>query len=408
MSTATSSADQALTPLPDRARLDAGDVIRVGLVGVRGRPLRACLSALGIAIGIGAMIAILGITAGSQAQINSKLAKVGTNLLSATAGQDLFGGAAELPLESVGMVRRIGPVRSVSAVGSVADATVHRSDKTDPRDSSGIAVQAARLELPATIGATMARGAWLNAATEKYPAVVLGSVAADRLGIHAIGTSVYLGTRWFVVVGILKKVDLAPAIDRSALIGWDAAGLLGFDGHPSTVYARSSDETVTDVHNVLAQTINPEHPEQVSISRPSDALAAALAVKSTFTPMLLGLGAVALLVGGIGIANTMVISVLERRTEIGLRRALGASRGQIKLQFLTESVTLSAMGGLAGVGLGLAISAGWAVEQHWPVTMPTAAVLAAVGTACGLGAAAGLYPATRAARTPPTESLASS
>ncbi|MCX5126863.1 ABC transporter permease [Streptomyces sp. NBC_00250] len=399
---------EAPAPLPASARLSPGDVIRVGLVGVRGRPLRACLSALGIAIGIAAMVAILGITAGSQAQIEAQIAKVGTNLLTATTGQDPFGTKSELPAESATMVSRIAPVRQVSAVGTVSNATVHRNDKTDQRDTAGIAVQATRLDLPATIGATIAKGTWLNAATEQYPAVVLGSVAADRFGIHTPGTAVYLGGQWFTVAGILSPVTLAPEIDRSALIGWDAAAKLGFDGHPTTIYVRSADEAVNDVHDVLAQTVNPQHPEQVNISRPSDALTTALAVKNTFKLMFLGLGAIALLVGGIGVANTMVISVLERRAEIGLRRAIGAGRGQIKLQFLTESVALSALGGISGVVIGLAVSVGWALNQNWPVTIPTQAVLAGVGAAVTIGALAGLYPATRAARTSPAEALASS
>ncbi|MGW2740985.1 ABC transporter permease [Streptomyces sp. NPDC001450] len=395
------------SPLPQPARLQPDDVIRVGLVGIRGRPLRACLSALGIAIGIAAMVAILGITAGSQAQITAQIAKVGTNLLTATPGNDLFGHKAELPRESVDMVRRIGPVRSVSATGEVSGAKVYRTDKVDPAESGGISVQATRLDLPATLGSTLAKGKWLNAATQKYPAVVLGSAAADRLGVHTPGTQIYLDGQWFTVTGILKPVLLAPEIDSSALVGWDvAATRLGFDRHPTRIYERSADEAVGDVHDVLAQTINPQSPNEVNISRPSDALTAALAVKNTFQMLFLGLGAVALLVGGIGVANTMVISVLERRAEIGLRRALGAGRGQIRLQFLTESVSLSALGGLTGVLLGLTVSTGWALRQHWPLTLPTQAIAAGVAAAVLIGALAGLYPAGRAARTSPAEALA--
>ncbi|MFE7427540.1 ABC transporter permease [Streptomyces sp. NPDC057545] len=404
MSTTITPPHQATSPdpLPQPARLRPGDVIRVGLVGVRGRPLRACLSALGISIGIAA------ITAGSQAQINAQISKVGTNLLTVTAGQDMFGGKTELPLSSVDMVRRIGPVRSASAVGAVSGATVHRTDKTDQRDTGGITVQAARLDLLDTLGVTVAKGTWLNAATAKYPAVALGSVTAERLGIHAPGTPVHLGGRWFTAVGILDPAVLAPEIDRSALVGWDAAATkLSFGRHPTTVYERSAEEAVTDVQAVLAQTVNPEHPDQVSVSRPSDALTTALAVKNTFQLMFLGLGAVALLVGGIGVANTMVISVLERRAEIGLRRALGAGRGQIRLQFLTESVTLSALGGVSGVVLGLTVSFGWALNQNWPLALPALPVLAGVATAMVIGALAGLYPAGRAARTSPAEALAS-
>ncbi|WP_307821729.1 ABC transporter permease [Streptomyces coffeae] len=394
--------------LPRPTRLTPGDVMRVGLVGVRGRPLRACLSALGIAIGIAAMVAIFGIAAGSKAEVRAQLAKVGTNLLTVSAGQSLFGNQSKLPAESVEMVRRVAQVQSVSAVGSVSGATVHRTDKTDQRDTGGITVQATRLDLPTTIGATVGKGTWLNKATAKYPAVVLGSVAADRLGIDTPGTPVYLGGQWFTVAGILQPVPLAPEIDRSALVGWEAAATrLHFDRHPTTIYTRSADEAVTDVRALLGRTANPAHPEEVQVSRPSDTLDLKQEIDSTLENLLLGLGGVALLVGGVGVANTMVISVLERRSEIGLRRALGSSSGQIRLQFLTESVVLSGLGGLTGVALGLTVSVGWALDRNWPVTLPAQAVLAGVAAAAATGACAGLYPAARAARTPPAEALAS-
>lgn len=394
--------------LPRPTRLNPGDVIRVGLVGVRGRPLRACLSALGIAIGIAAMVAIFGIAAGSKAEVDAQLAKVGTNLLTIKPGESLFGTPSKLPAESVGMVRRIAQVQAASAVGAVTEATVHRTDKTDQRDTGGIAVQATHLDLPATIGATVGKGTWLNKATAKYPAVVLGSVAAHRLGIDTPGTPVYLGGQWFTVSGILNPVPLAPEIDRSALVGWEAAATrLHFDRHPTTIYTRSADEAVTDVRTLLPRAANPAHPEEVQVSRPSDALGLKQEIGSTLKNLLLGLGGVALLVGGVGVANTMVISVLERRPEIGLRRALGSSRGQIRLQFLTESVALSGLGGLAGVALGMSVSISWALDRGWPVTLPAEAVVAGMTAAATIGALAGLYPATRAARTSPAEALAS-
>ena len=155
--------------------------------------------------------------------------------------------------------------------------------------------------------------------------MVLGATAARRLGRVP---AVYLDGRWFTVIGTLEPVPLATELDSSVLVGWAAASAyLGFDGHPTTVYTRSVDAQVEAVRAVLAPTANPEHPNEVKVDRPSPALAARRATTATFTALLLGLGAVALLVGGIGVANTMVISVLERRAEIGLRRSLGATRG---------------------------------------------------------------------------------
>ena len=385
------------------------DVLRVGSAGLRTRPLRVFLSALGIAIGIAAMISVVGISSSSRAQLDRALAALGTNLLTVAPGNTMFGETATLPDESVAMISRIGPVTEVSATGKVPSTRVYRSDRIPAAETGGISVQAAELSLPRTIGATVANGTWLNAATERYPAVVLGAATARRLGIAAAGADiqVYIGGRWFTVIGILDAVPLAPELDSAALIGWPAAiAYLDFDGHPTTVYTRSEDSAVEAVQAVLAATANPESPNEVKVSRPSDALAARQATNRAFTGLLLGLGAVALLVGGVGVANTMIISVLERRSEIGLRRALGATRGQIRLQFLVESLLLSAFGGVGGVLLGIAVTTLYAATQSWPSVVPAWATGGGVAATLLIGAIAGLYPAIRAARLAPTEALA--
>jgi putative ABC transport system permease protein len=384
-------------------------VLRVGNAGLRTRPMRVFLSALGIAIGIAAMTAVVGISSSSRADLDRQLAALGTNLLTVAPGESLFGATAKLPTESIAMISRIGPVTQVSATGKVSDAKVYRNDRIPAAQTGGMSVQAARLDLPRTVGATLADGTWLNAATEKYPAVVLGSASAGRLGVSAAGEKiqVYLGGRWFTVVGILNPVPLAPELDSAALIGWPAAeSYLSFDGHPTTAYTRTVDSAVEAVRAVLAATANPQAPNEVKVSRPSDALAARQATNRAFTGLLLGLGAVALLVGGVGVANTMVISVLERRAEIGLRRALGATRGQIRLQFLAESLLLSALGGVGGVVIGIAVTALYATTQSWMTVVPVWAMAGGVAATLLIGAIAGLYPAIRAARLAPTEALA--
>jgi putative ABC transport system permease protein len=398
-----------MTTLPAATRLHARDLVMVGLAGLRGRRMRAALSGLGIAIGIAAMVAVLGISAASQAGLLAQIRQLGTNLLTVTPGQSLFGDDANLPDEAPARISQIPGVISVSAVGQISGATVRRSDKIDATRTGGIAVQAAQLDLLANLGGTVRSGTWLNAATGRYPAVVLGSVAAERLGIDQAGMQVYIAGQWITVLGVLRPLALAPEIDRSALVGWDAAEeLLGFDGYPTTIYERSTDESVSSVREVLAATANPEHPEQVTVSRPSDALTAQLAAASAFNSLFLGLGAVALLVGGVGIANIMVISVLERRQEIGLRRALGATRGHVRLQFLTESVMLSVLGGATGVVLGLIVTLGYAVYRDWPTVLPVQALLGGVLASVIVGAVAGLYPAQRAALLTPTQALATS
>lgn len=391
------------------ARMRPRDILRVGGVGLRTRPLRAFLSALGIAIGIAAMVSVVGISSSSRAELDRMLAALGTNLLTVSPGNTLFGDSAQLPEESVAMIGRIGPVEQVSATGQLADTRVYRSDQIPEAESGGIAARAARLDLIDTVGVNVANGTWLNAATARYPAVVLGSTAAQRLGLGSAGpdVQVQIGGRWFTVIGILAPAPLAPELDLSALIGWEAAAsYLGFDGHPTTVYTRSAEESVEAVQAVLGATANPEAPNEVKVAQPSDALAAQQATDEAFTGLLLGLGAVALLVGGVGVANTMVISVLERRAEIGLRRSLGATRGQVRTQFLAESLLLSALGGVGGVLIGIVVTSGYAISREWPTVVPSWAMAGGVGATLLIGAFAGLYPAIRASRLAPTEALA--
>ncbi|MBC9719572.1 ABC transporter permease [Streptomyces sp. TRM66268-LWL] len=388
-------------------RMSPRDVLRTGASGLRTRPLRVFLSALGIAIGIAAMIGVVGISTSSHAELQRTLDRLGTNLLTAAPGQTFTGAEAKLPKSTVDMVRRIGPVESAASTGDV-DGYVYRNDRIPPAETGSINVKAADLGLLATTGTQLARGSWLNKATARYPAVVLGTGAADRLGIGSIesDTRVWLGGTWFTLVGILDKSALAPELDDSALVGWGAAErILGFDGHPTKIYTRTVESAVEEVRDVLAATANPQAPTEVKVSRPSDALAAKNATDKAFTGLMLGLGAVALLVGGVGVANTMVISVLERRAEIGLRRSLGARRNQIRTQFLVESQLLAGLGGIGGVLLGIAVTAAYALSQGWPVSVPVWAIAGGFGATLSIGALAGLYPAVRASQLPPTEAL---
>lgn len=381
------------------------DVLDLGFFGLRTRPARAALSALGIAIGIATMIVVTGIPASSQAALLDELSALGTNTLQATAVPDQEP-PTRIPESAVEMVRRVGPVTAVSAVANT-HSLVRRNDRMPVENGSGLTVLASRLDLLPTINARMLSGLWLNEATARFPAAVLGSVAAARLGITAPGPQVVLADVRFTVVGILATTPLTPDIDRSVLVGWESARTsLGFDGHPTVLYVQSQESEIEQVRSVLAETIHPERPGQVNVTRPSDALAAKRATESSFSVLFLALAAVALVVGGIGVANTMVVAVLERRSEIGLRRALGATRGQIRLQFLTESVVLATIGGLAGAGLGLAATVGYAWWQQWPLVVPADAALAGAGGAVVIGVLAGLYPSIRAARLTPTQALA--
>jgi putative ABC transport system permease protein len=394
-------------------RLRLSDLGRLASIGLRTRKLRATLSALGIAIGVAAIVAVLGLSSSSEAVLLAQIDKLGTNLLTVANGQNFGGEAAELPAAAPGMISRIGPVTAVQYTGRVSGINAYRSPLIPTINTNAISVQAASLALPAVLGTSMARGRFLNQATAGEPVAVLGAAAARRLGIDRlypgerirIGPSPRVG-QWFYLTGILQPAALAPEVDASVLIGFPTAeAYLGFDGNPSEIYVRAATDQVNAVHGVLAATANPEHPNQVTVSQPSDALVARAAAKSALNGLFLGLGAVSLLVGAVGVANIMVISVLERRSEIGLRRALGAARGHIRLQFLSEAILLSTLGGAAGIAAGAAATAIYAHTKHAQIVIPTIAWAGGLSAALLIGALAGLIPALRAARMSPTQAL---
>jgi putative ABC transport system permease protein len=394
------------TLAPRRLRL--GDLGRLAAVGLRTRKLRAALSALGIAIGVAAIVAVLGLASSSQAGLLAEISRLGTNLLTVANGQTFTGATAELPVAAPGMIARLPGVTAVQETGTVSGVNAYRSPHIPSIHTNALSVDASTLGLPGVVGTSLAQGRYLNAATAREPAAVLGAAAAQRLGIDRIwpGMRIWAGGMWFYVTGILRPAALAPEIDSAILVGFPAAGkYLHFDGHPSKVYLRAANSQVTTVDNLLAAQADPENPSEVSVSQPSDALTAQADAAGAFDTLFLGLGAVALLVGAVGVANIMVISVLERRQEIGLRRALGATRGQIRTQFLAEAILLALAGGGAGVITGAVSTAVYAHAKGWAIIIPPEAWAGGLGAALLIGALAGLLPAIRAARLSPTEAL---
>jgi putative ABC transport system permease protein len=393
-----------------QARLRPDDLAGLASVGLRTRKLRAALSALGIAIGTAAIVAVLGLARSSQALLLAEIGRLGTNLLTVTNGQSFTGQAAELPQAAPGMIGHLPGVTAVQYTGTVSGANAYRSPLIPSVDTNALSVVASSLGLPTVVGTSVAQGSYLNAATAREPVAVLGAAAAQLMGIDRIwpGERIWVDGMWFYVTGILNPATIAPQIDTSVLIGFPAAEqYLGLDGHPSEIYVRTvnTQTATTAVDNLLAAQADPEYPSQVGVSQPSDTLTAQAEAAGAFDTLFLGLGAVALLVGAVGVANIMIISVLERRQEIGLRRALGATKGQIRTQFLSEAILLALIGGAVGDIVGAAATAIYAHAKGWPTVIPTEAWAGGLAAAVLIGALAGLLPAIRAARLSPTQAL---
>ena len=391
----------------NKNKLRTRDLFFVAVYGVKARKGRAALTSIGIGIGIAAIVAVSGIAASGSADLLSTLESLGTNLVKASPQAGFFGTQEELPEGVIGMVERIGPVEEVTST-TQTDLLVRRSNFISEFEGGGISTIVTSSELLNVIGGNLSEGRFIKDGLSDLPVTVLGNVTAKRLGITNLSkpTKILIDDEWFGVIGIVEELKIHPDLDRSVFIGYGAAKkLFDIDKEPTTIYLRANPTFIEDVVEVIAPSMNPENPDQVEVSRPSDALEAQQAVEASFTNLLLGLGSVALLVGGVAIANVMVMSVLERRMEIGVRRSIGATRREIRYQFLLESILLSGIGGLVGVVLGSLITLAYTNYANIVFSIPVWQIFGAVLLALLIGAISGVYPAIKASKIQPAEAV---
>ncbi|MCL2595174.1 MAG: ABC transporter permease [Promicromonosporaceae bacterium] len=394
----------SLTPL---------DLLRTAGTGLTGRPLRTALSALGVALGIASLVALTGVSASNQAQLLAELDALGADLAIVWPGSGHDQQPLVLPKAAPEMIARQDGVLRVGVFETPPQGLgVFRTDLMPITQTGGITVSVARPDVLAAVDAQVASGRWFDEATRGLPVTVLGATAAQRLGVERAGDRVFIGGQWYGVLGILADSGLAGGIiETSAILGdrWVRERFAVEDGigDIAEVFVRAEPGRIAEVTELLASTANPGAPHQVSVTRLADLSAAREAADDALTTLGLALGGIALLVGGVGITNTMVVTVMERRGEIGLRRALGARPGQIATQFTAEAIALSALGGLAGLALGATAAAGFAIAANQPIVIPTMALLIGPLLSIVVGALAGLQPATRAARVSPTVALRS-
>lgn len=417
-------------------RVGLRDLVAVALASHRGRPLRVVLSSVGVAIGTAALVAVTGVAASNTAHHLAELDRMGANLLTVSPGSDVQDQPVALPDTAPEMIDRIGPVTATAVVRAAPDgARAYRTDRVPSHLGSGLLVRAASPGLPEALDTPLAWGRWFDDASRRLPTATLGARSAETLGVRGPGQRIWVADRWHVVIGVLEPVPLAAELDHTVFLGDGWAAALASDavavgasdvtslglaagaagsgpddpplGEVVAVHVATHPGTAAVVREVLARTASPAAPQHVSVSALSDHAAARELAEDSLTTLAAALAAIALTIGGVGIANTMVVAVVERRGEIGLRLALGARRVHVAAQFVVEALVLSVLGGAVGAGLGVVATVGYAAVEQQPVALAFGPLVAAPGLAVLVGAVAGVYPAVRAARSSPDEALRS-
>ena len=392
--------------------VDLGDEAVAGLFS---RPGRMSLTILGTVIGLGALVATLGLTRTANNRIVTRFDEViatevvvGTRPVSQTAEPNRLPWNAPERLERLNGVVAAGTLSNVE----VGDALVTTTPVNDPqrRTDFKLAVQAASPELFDAVRATVRSGRLFDEGHSERGdrLVVLGPIAAERLGITGVENlpAVAIGDEIFLVSGILDDVarqhDLLAAV---IMPEGTARDLYRLESPESVVVDTSLGATKLIARQAPLRWPAPQAPKGIKVTYAPDPKRVRENVQNDLTLLFLTLGAVSLIVGAIGIANVTLVSVMERTGEIGLRRALGATRRHISLQFLLESATIGVLGGILGAALGTLVVVAVSAYQSWTPVLDPYVPLAAPLVGALVGLLAGTYPAMRAARMEPVEAL---
>jgi len=387
-----------------------GDLVGVAWSGLKARKIRTLMIMLGPIIGVAAMVSAVGLTESAKGALQAQLAQLGTNLVIVQAGGTFGSQNPTLPSNSVQRVENMSTVTSAAATSNLSGViAVPVQGASTYYEAFPVPVRAADDNLPSVLQVPTIDGRWLNPTDNRLHlrSVVLGEGIAKQYGYLPGETrTIRLNNTNFGVVGVLGPVALDPELDNAAFVTqWAAKHVLGTNGRPNQLYVRAIPGTTQQTANALPTAINLGSSTQVSTQIPTDVLQAAAQANKTLQQVALLAGLLALTVGGIGIANVMSISVIQRSSEIGIRRAVGHSRSKIGAQFLLEALFVGVLGGIIGAVVGVGVVYAVSAIAGWVVVIAYREIPIWMGLALLVAVIAGLYPSIKAARLEPLETL---